>query len=164
MVIPCFKKIVINSAETEILMAQLEAIMFRQRPHILSLHAVIDQQEQCLSVIDEYFKLNPEKKLPYPTFILTTIDENKYDLNLIKSEDQLPKFFKMKERPLNHKETNLMKRIQLVQKNFRQINIQQADQQLKIFAKNQRDIKKIQSEIDFLTKLTSELDKIDELK
>ncbi|MAZ46971.1 MAG: hypothetical protein CME65_00320 [Halobacteriovoraceae bacterium] len=164
MIFPSFKKIVINSSESELLEAQLDTIDFRSRPHILSLHAVIEEQEQCLSQIDEYFKKYPEKKLPYPTFVLTTIESQEYDIQTIRSEEQLPKFFKVKERPLNHKETNLMGRIQLLQKNFHHINIREVNNHFENYAKNHRDIKKLQSEIDFLSQLSEKLDRIDELK
>ena len=163
MAIPSLKKISINSADPEILTAQLDNIDFRSRPHILSLHAVSESQQVCLDFINEYFRKYPYKLLPYPPYVLTNIKDNQSIVRLISSEEQLPKLYKIKERPLNHKETNLLNRIELLQKNFSHINLYESQATLDSYSSHQRDLKKIQLEINFLDKLSQSLEDENEL-
>lgn len=162
MSIPSFKKITINSAATDILVAQLDQINFRSGPHILSLHAVLESQEACLKIISDYFEKYPQKLLPYPPYVLTTLTQYEGPLVLIKSEDQMPKFFKVKDRPLNHKETNLLKQIKLLQKKFSHINFFESQKVLDSYSSQHKDIGKVQSEIDFYQKLSQKLDQQNE--
>lgn len=159
MAFPSFKKITLNSSEPDLLIAQLDQLDFRSRPHILSLHKLPSQQEACIQVIGKYFQDHPQKLFPYPPYVLTTVKSSPFkEVSLINSEDQLPKFFKVKERPLNHKETNLMNRIELQQKNFRNINMFEALDTISKYADNHRELAKIQSEIDYLDHLFAELE------
>lgn len=157
MSLPCYSKIHLNSADQKMIVAQLNQMTFTERPYVLVITGLEDQQLQALHHIESYFEHLDHSPFVYPIYIITTETNSSSRLNLVTSEAQVPKFFKIKERPLSSKENLIFSKMQLKQTNVAGLNHHEYKETLNNFAKAHREINLYTSKNSYLKTLISEI-------
>lgn len=123
MPIPSYKQVHIKSDKRELIFEQLILHLFGQVPYIFSISHLGDQIE-ALKSIEDFIEENELSNYPYPNYIISSIKNYSGSLNIFKSLEECPSFFKQKIKQLNIKENKILQKIYLKQnkiKNMRDI-------------------------------------------
>ena len=70
-----------------------------------------ENQLVVLDYIEEYLNSINKRMIPYDVYIITTVDNYTGPLSIFSEMNSLPHHYRRKNRPLNTKEANIMKKI-----------------------------------------------------
>ena len=154
---PCFKIYKFITSEKSEFIKQLKMINFSSNPVILQITNLENQQLNVLGYIEEFLVSIGKKFFPYDVYVISTCHEYTGSLSVFSDINLVPKHFKRKNRPLNSKEANLMKKVNLKQINLKNLNEKDYTAVLKKYAQEQKDLKLLSEQEYFLKKLRHSL-------
>jgi hypothetical protein len=157
MALPCFKIYKFITSEKSEFTSQLKMINFSSSPVVLQITNLEDKQLTVLGHIEEFLESIGKKFFPYDVYIISTCHEYTGHLSVFSNINLVPKHFKRKNRPLNSKEANLMKKVNLKQINLKNLNEKDYTLVLKKYAQEQKELKYLSEQEHFLKILKNSL-------
>ena len=120
----------------------------------------LERLEEVLTVIEMILdELNISPIFPYPFYIITPHETNLTSFPTIKSEKELPSFFKLENHRVTIKEQKLLDKIEVVCSQIKNENVKKRLDDYKMNVLPQKLIKSLAKEGQFLEKVLDELDK-----
>jgi hypothetical protein len=141
---PILKIIELLTDKKASLFAYLSEQNFNERPIFISLKKFPEKQFELIEMLDEYFT---QRNFLYEVYVQTDLVNYPSSLNLVKSIEEVPRFFKHKAKQLNLKENAVFNKIKLKQEQLKNINQNDVLPILKDYAFRHKEIK---SKNDFL--------------
>lgn len=121
MSLPIYQHINVRSSQLEDLKNYLHREMNLKHPVAVNLKLLeFDQQREMIGLIENYFQTNNlSYKFPYPIYLVTDHEKTVTRMPVVKSIDDLPRFFNQKESKMNVKESHLIGRNRLLQQEIK---------------------------------------------
>ena len=159
MQIPNYKRIYLDSSDAAQVESQLLELDLQSAPHIIHTTHLKKTEELCLGHLDNFFMDHQDLTLPYPCYIITTVKKSYPYLNTFTEESKLPKFYQIKERQLNSKETALKQKLELKIKNFKNIETKESLTSILKYASDHRSIQNLEHELNFYQRIMQQISK-----
>ncbi|MBC74483.1 MAG: hypothetical protein CME64_00550 [Halobacteriovoraceae bacterium] len=156
MPLPLFRVVEILEVKRSSIWAKLANAPIGKQPVAVDVRPAKELEYEALELVDEYLTKNKVRDFPYKLSVLTNLGEHPR-LEVFKHWDDLPAFFKRKNRPLNMKENTLMAKVTLKQKNMENINIEEVEETISSYANKHKLLAKKQSYLNYLKQLSEEL-------
>lgn len=125
--LPIYRKIVLTPGNLEHVIDQVEELGMGKSPAFIVIDT--DDNETEANTISQLSTIFNQKEIssyfPFPTYILTKIDQSYPNLLFCSEESELPSHFKRSTRRLTNKESNLIKKINIKVKKIKQMEINQ---------------------------------------
>lgn len=117
MSLPNYHHINVRSAQLEDLNSYLNPEMNSKHPVTLNLkHLDLDQQREMVGLVENFFSTNNLSfKFPYPVYLISDQEKTITQMPIVKSTEELPRFFNQKDSKMNVKESHLLNRNRLLQ-------------------------------------------------
>ncbi len=157
MAVPCFKVYKVISSDKEQLLLLLKQINFSSAPIIIQIQFVEENQLVVLDYIEEYLNSINKRMIPYDVYIITTVDNYTGPLSIFSEMNSLPHHYRRKNRPLNTKEANIMKKIVLKQTNIQNLNEKDYKETIQLYSQNQTELKQLSQYEHFLKQIKSKI-------
>lgn len=157
MPIPSYKQVHIKSEKRDLIFDQLNFHQFGQVPYLLSI-SHLENQIEALKNIEDYIAEQKLSNYPYPTYIISDIQNYRGHLELFNSIEQCPSFFKQKVKQLNVKENKILQKIYLKQKNIQNMRELEYRPYLEEFGRSHKKLSHLYKEDVFLSNLLTKLE------
>jgi hypothetical protein len=148
MSLPGYQHINIRSAELEELQKILTKDLNLKNPVVINLKALhLDEQRDLIGLIENFFDTQDVSyKFPYPVFLVTEHESSITRMPAVRSTENLPKFFSIKEAKINVKESQLAEKNHLLQQDIYNADGGSARADLEAYGKIHRRIFELESE------------------
>lgn len=158
MPIPSYKQLHIKKSNRLDIFDQLNFHQFGQVPYVFSIDH-LENEIEALANIEDYFYEYKLSHYPYPTYIVSNIQNYQGPLLLVQTIEQCPRFYKQKVKQLNVKENKILQKIYLKQKNMN--NLKDFDYQPAIeeYAKGHKKLSHLNHAKKFYDQLNNILEK-----
>ena len=156
MPLPLFRVVEILEVRRSSIWSKLVNAPIGKQPVVVDVRTARDMELEALELVDEYLEENNVRDFPYKLYVLTNLSQHPR-LEVFKSWDDLPSFFKKKNRPLNMKENTLMAKVTLKQNSMENINFSEVQETLASYANKHKMLAKKQSYLDFLKDISEGL-------
>lgn len=157
MPIPSYKQIHIKNEVREVIFEQLKLHHFGQVPFVLSITHLKNQIEALIN-IEDFIEEKEISNYPYPIYIISDINNYTGPLNLFKTFEECPRFFKQKIKQLNLKENKILQKIYLKQKNIQNMRTVDYQPHLEEYGNSHKKINNLYKEKVFLGNLLIKLE------
>lgn len=157
MPIPSFKQIHLRSSKKEAILEQLESQDFSAGPFVLHIAHLMQHQYQAISSLEWVFKKLHLWNIPYPIYIIASISDYQGRLFVVDDIASLPEFWKQKPRSPNVKESTVLHKIELKQKNIQNFQKNDAEEALSDYGASHKKLFLHAKEGIFLEKLLLKL-------
>lgn len=118
MPIPTFKQIHLRSSKREQILEQLENQEFQSGPFVIHVAHLMQHQHEAMTSLEWVFEKLHIWNIPYPVYVLASISSYQGPLIVLKQMSELPEFFLQKQKSPNVKESTVLRKIELQQKNI----------------------------------------------
>lgn len=163
MSIPSYKQVHIKSDKKELVFDQLNQHQFGQVPYIFSINHLCDQN-LVIHSLETYFIKNQISFYPYPIYIISSLENYRGPLLLRKSIHHCPSFYNQKIKQLNAKESKILQKIHLKQKNLQNIRAEDYKTYLNEYARYHKKLNHLYNEQLFYEGLIEKLESYYEQK
>ena len=120
----------------------------------------LDHQKEILGLIQNFImQVNGSYLFPYPIFLITDLDQAMSSMPIVKNITALPRFFNHKESKINVKESQVLGKNRLLQKEVMNTDFQQNQLKIEEFATRHKLINRLESERAFYRSLLNKLSK-----
>lgn len=162
MSLPIYQTINIRSAAIEDLQNMLTGELNLKHPIVLNMkHLKVDDQRELIGLIENHFVTSGISfKFPYPVYVLTDHESTISGLPLVRSQEELPRFFGQKDNKMNVKESALIAKNKLLQQEVRNGDVSAIENGIKVFGKIHRQIFHGEEERLFYRNILSRLSKV----
>lgn len=162
MTLPVYQTIHIRSAALDDLQSVLSGELNLKHPLVLDMKTLtVDEQRELIGLIENHFVMvGISYKFPYPVYVITDHESTISGLPLVKTQDELPKFFQQKDGKTNIKEQHLIARNKLLQQEVRNGDNMTNETEIKVFGKIHRHIFLQEEERLFCRTLLNKLTKV----
>lgn len=142
MSLPFFHTYNMKSSSFEELSSILTPELNLRYPVVINLKALDkDQQRETIGLIENYFVSNNLSYLfPYPVYIITVHESSISGLPLVRSADELPRFYQSREGKMNVKESHLAGKNKLLQLEIHNTDAGSNELQLESYGQIHREI------------------------
>lgn len=142
MSLPVYQTINIRSAALEDLQGILSGDLNLKYPLVLNMKTLtVDEQRELIGLIENHFVMSGiSYKFPYPVYVVTDHESTISGLPLVRTQEELPRFFQQKEGKINLKEQHLIARNKLLQQEVRNGDNVANETEIKVFGKIHRHI------------------------
>ncbi len=158
MQLPIYKELVIKKADRTVIKKAIASSSIGRAPIVMKIAHLEHEQSSAISIIEEILSENMISPLfPYRVFVLSTIENYRGELCVIRDTKELPKFFLKKEKLLNVKEQNSLNKVRIIQTKLYNSNIPEQLEKVADFAQNHKRLYKLSLEGQFLENLIIKL-------
>lgn len=157
MALPLFKVIEIYDAQRPALFNKLANAPIGSQPIALDISQLGELEQRALEYIEEFIRLKQASAFPYPLFIISRSKQHAGILEVVESLEQLPQYYRKKNRPLNMKENSLMAKVELKQGKLSNINLDEFKPVAKTYARKHKTLYKKQTYLEYLESILGEL-------
>ncbi|MBL7666155.1 MAG: hypothetical protein JNM93_13550 [Bacteriovoracaceae bacterium] len=141
MILPAYKELLVKRSDREVIKNLLAASSIGRSPLVIKVDHLKSTQASALSILEEIFKNNNlSAHFPYPIYVLSSLNEYNGIFNLIRHMDELPKFYKKKEKTLNVKEQEALMKVKLFQNKVLNLDINEQMGKIKTFANEHKKL------------------------
>jgi hypothetical protein len=159
--LPKYKHLTISSYAPEELENFLQKEINLNAPTAIDLKKLtIDQQKEIIGLIQNFLmRVNGSFLFPYPIYLISELDQAMSSMPLVKDLTNLPRFFSHKESKINVKESQVLNKNKLLQKEIFNSDFQQNQIKIEEFANRHKLINRLENERLFYRSLLNKLNK-----
>lgn len=159
MSLPVYQTINLKSSSLEELSSLLTSDLNLKHPVVINARSLdFDQQREVIGLIENWFVSNGVSfKFPYPVYVLTEQERTISNLPLLKSSEELPKFFAQKESKMNVKEAHLAGKNKLLQQEVQNSDAHSTESSIRMFGAIHRQVFELEEERLFYRSLIKRL-------
>ncbi|MCO4753136.1 MAG: hypothetical protein KC478_01575 [Bacteriovoracaceae bacterium] len=157
MPLPLYKTLEIHEPKKAAIWAKLANAGIGKQPVVVDIRPARELEHEALVFVDLFMDQTSVRDFPYPLYIITNISQHP-SLDLFPSPNDLPIFYRRKNRPLNMKENTLMAKVSLKQNSLDNVNIEEVRSTLGAYAKKHKMLHKKQTYLNFLNNVLHELE------
>ncbi len=159
--LPKYKQIALTAFKPEELELFLHKEINFSSPITIDIKKLtLDQQKEILGFIQNFImQINGSYLFPYPIYLISDLDPAMASMPIVKEIDQLPRFFSHKDSKINVKESQLLNKNKLLQKEIINSDFQQNQIIIEDFAHKHKIIHKLERERFFYRSLLNKLTK-----
>lgn len=156
---PVYHHIHLKTDNLDEIAAKLTTDMNLRNPIAFHLeHMTPDQQREIIGVIENYFDAqNVSFEFPYPIYLIATVEKSSTGMPVVKTQNELPRFFLQKEGRMNVKETHLVLKNKLLHQEIRNVDSSLLRTEIEKFAETHREIYELETEMAFYQDLLNKL-------
>lgn len=159
MSLPIYQHINVKTASLEDMNNLLNPDMNLKHPVVLNLKALdLDLQRETIGLVENYFfSHNLSFKFPYPIYILSDHEPSIARVPLVRTPQELPKFFSQRETKMNVKESHLAGRNKLLQQEVKNSDTSVNLQELAHYGDSHKKIFELEEERSFYRSILNRL-------
>lgn len=157
MPLPLYKIIEIYDHGQTGLWSKMAKAPIGSQPVVLDIAKLGPKEGEALQNIEDFLSKRKARDFPYPLYVISNATDYQGNLDIFSSLDELPNFYKKKNRPLNMKENTLLAKVGLKQKNLENINMEEIKPIVAEYGKDHKVLFKKQSYLDFISEIHSSL-------
>ncbi len=157
--LPVYLHIHLKNDSPDEILSKLDPEMNMKSPVAFHLESMSrEEQRQLIGMIENYFETeNISYKFPYPIYIISELESSITGMQLVKKQEELPKFFQQKEGRMNVKETHLALKNRLLHQEIRNVDPAVMRTELARYAMVHRQIYEGEKEYSFYKGLLQKL-------
>lgn len=157
--LPVYQTITIRSTDISELQSILSGELNLRNPLVLNMKSlIVDEQRELIGLIENHFVMSGiSYRFPYPVYIVTDHESTISGLPLVKTPEELPKFFQQKEGKITIKEQHLIARNKLLQQEIRNGDNAANETEIKVFGQIHRHIYRQEEERLFYRSIYNKL-------
>ena len=157
--LPVYHHVHLKTDSTDEIVSRLTPEMNLKNPVAIHLQSFdSDQQREIIGVIENYFDVNNISfKFPYPVYFIGNVESSVTEMGLVRTQEELPKFFSQKEGRMNVKETHLALKNRLLHQEIRNVDSKLMKENIQKYAETHRQIYETDREITFYRSLLAQL-------
>ena len=161
MSLPFYHTHTLKTAHLEEVNTLLQAPLNSKHPTVINLKNLeFDQQREVIGLVENHFVTNNISfKFPYPLYIITDHLPTISGIRLVRSTEELPKFFTHRDGKMNVKESHLVGRNSLIQQEILNGDATSDDQKLKDYGRSHRRVYELETERLYYKNLVTQLTK-----
>lgn len=162
MSLPIYQHINVWTIQLEDLKKFLSEDMNLKQPVALNLKQLnLEQQREVVGLIENYFSTNNlSYKFPYPVYLITNHERTLTNMPTVSGPDELPKLYSQKETKINVKESHLISKNLLLQKEIRNSDAEDTQENIQNYAAYHRRVYELEKERLYYRSILNRLIKV----
>lgn len=159
MSLPIYHTLNVKSTSLEDISGILAGDLNLKYPLALNLKSLdFESQRELIGLIENYFvSHNISYKFPYPIYLICDHEPSITQMPVVKSAEELPKFFVQKESKMNVKESHLVSRNKLLQQEIRNTDSAWSSNEIYLYGEIHKQIYEQDQEREFLRHIQTRL-------
>ncbi len=155
--LPIYKKVLITFPQKNLITAQLDQIDFGENPYIFEFSKQVTDHLTSIKIIEAYFLEHNINTHSYPLYIISDSLYRSNIINIVKSSEEAPKYFRHKSKQLSSKESAQLDLINLKQTQLENLQSENFTPAIESYGRQAKVVAKLQYEQNFYQALSKKL-------